>query len=85
MRETLYVRIQSPDKIIWEGEAASISSENTEGVFDVLPHHANFISLLNENAPVIVRLPEKKSDPVEYSFGRTVIFVRNNFVSVYTF
>lgn len=40
------VKIHSPFKNYYEGEAFSISGENETGAFDILPTHHNFITLL---------------------------------------
>jgi len=50
----LEVVVNSPDKLIWEGKAYSISSENSAGVFDILPEHANFVTMI-ENKPITIR------------------------------
>lgn len=42
----MQVRVHSPFRIYYEGPAYSITAENLTGVFDVLPKHHNFISLL---------------------------------------
>ncbi len=45
---TIRVRVSSPFKVYYDGDALSVSGSNDSGQFDVLPHHHNFISLLNE-------------------------------------
>lgn len=40
------VKVYSPFRNYYEGQALSVSAENTTGPFDVLPAHHNFISLL---------------------------------------
>ena len=40
----LGLRIVTPDKLIYEGTATSISAIGTDGVFSVLPRHAPMIS-----------------------------------------
>lgn len=77
---TLHVRILSPDKTIWEGEAISISSENQDGPFDVLPHHANFITVAT-NASVVIKTPNEETK--KYSFERFAMYVHQNTVSIY--
>lgn len=77
----LHVIIKSPTEIVWEGEASSVSSENSAGPFDILPEHANFVTLI-ENKPIFVeRDPHKKQ---EFTFTRAVILAQNNQVSIYT-
>lgn len=48
------VKIYSPYKVYFDGEAKSISAESATGPFDVLPRHHNFITLL-EPCDAIVR------------------------------
>lgn len=43
----LQVKVHSPFKVYFEGEANSVSAENNTGPFDILPKHHNFITLLN--------------------------------------
>jgi F0F1-type ATP synthase epsilon subunit len=80
-RLKLQVRINSPEKIIWEGEAYSVSSKNSEGPFDILPRHANFITTI-ENHPIVIRTPDKKK--VEYTFPWSVIYMHDERVNIYT-
>lgn len=43
---TMQVTVHSPFRIYYDGAAYSLTAENLTGVFDVLPQHRNFISLL---------------------------------------
>jgi F0F1-type ATP synthase epsilon subunit len=45
-KQIMQVRIRSPFHDYFDGQAFSLTAENATGVFDVLPHHHNFISLL---------------------------------------
>lgn len=49
------LRIITRDEVIYEGEVKSITSYNKVGTFDVLPIHANFISLL-QNTVILNKL-----------------------------
>jgi len=51
---TMRVKIYSPYKVYFDGEAKSISAESATGPFDILPRHHNFITLL-EPCDAIVR------------------------------
>ena len=51
----LKVKILSPTQTIYDGEALSVSSTNSTGKFDILPYHANFITLV-QKSPVILRV-----------------------------
>lgn len=77
----LKVKIISPRRVIFEGLAESVSSTNSKGDFDVLPGHANFISVV-ENKPIIVRLPTQKT--AGFQFPLAIVFVNSNNVNIYT-
>lgn len=42
----LSVKIYSPFRVYFEGQAKSVSAESRTGPFDILPHHHHFITLL---------------------------------------
>lgn len=78
---TLHVRILSPQQLILDTEATSISSKNSQGDFDILPQHANFITLV-ENSPIEVRLADKRH--LSFAFPLAIILVKENKVDIYT-
>lgn len=80
-QKSLHVRVNSPEKIIWEGDAEWVSSVNRSGPFDILPFHSNFISII-EKQPVKVKLPS--GEVKEFSFDHSVIYAHANQVYVYT-
>jgi len=55
--ELIKTTLTSPEAVVWEGEALTITSENSEGLFDLYPDHARFMTLL-EDVDVVIRLPE---------------------------
>jgi F0F1-type ATP synthase epsilon subunit len=79
--EIIRVRISKATEIIWEGKAYSLSAKNSEGTFDVLPMHANFITFL-QNEPITIHTIE--GEKKTFSFSSSVLNVHDNFVSVYT-
>jgi len=60
-KNTLTVKIISPTQTLFDGEAYSISSINSSGKFDILPYHANFITLV-QKVPIILRVRKKNAD-----------------------
>jgi F0F1-type ATP synthase epsilon subunit len=80
MADQLHVRINSPEKIIWEGDAEWVSSENSQGPFDILPMHANFVSII-EKHDIRVKTAEGE---VKYTFPYSVIYAHSNQVKIYT-
>lgn len=77
----LQIRIVSPKQDIFSSPALSVSSVNSAGKFDILPQHANFITLVS-NSPIIVRLPSGKN--ITFKFPLAVIYLTNNQVNIYT-
>jgi len=63
----------------FHGEALSVSSENQLGPFDVLPLHANLITLIQKK--IMVRTKEGKV--VNYEFRNGVLEVNENKVKVF--
>lgn len=45
-RPVMYIKVYSPFRVYFEGEAYSITGVNRTGPFDILPQHHNFITLL---------------------------------------
>lgn len=80
MQQKLFVSINSPEQVIWEGEADGISSENSKGVFDVLPGHANFVTIIDKKKLLVHRFDGDREFPLD----RAVIYVRSNLVTIYT-
>jgi len=80
MADFLTVRVNSPDKILWEGTAVWVSSKNAQGPFDILPMHANFLSIL-ENEKIRINTG---TEIKEYTFPNSVIYVHSNHVYIYT-
>jgi F0F1-type ATP synthase epsilon subunit len=46
-RPTMQVKVYSPFQVYFDEPAFSVSGVNTTGPFDILPHHHNFITLLD--------------------------------------
>lgn len=67
--------------MLFEGEAEWVSSENTEGPFDILYMHANFVTLI-ENKPIKIKLRDGKVQ--EFAYKQSVVYAHNNVVSIYT-
>lgn len=78
----LHVRIQNDEQgIEWEGEAHSVSSENSQGQFDILPEHAYFVTIIKKKEIVITG-----GDGIEKKILPTlaVLSVKENNVNIYS-
>ena len=76
----LKVSINSPQAVIWEGYADSVSSENNVGVFDILPEHSNFITMIEKNL-IIIR---NEKEQTKFKFERSLLLTKNDEVFIYT-
>ena len=45
-KPTMRIKVYSPFKTYFDEQSYSISGENATGPFDILPHHHNFMTLL---------------------------------------
>ena len=77
---SITIAINSSDKLIWEGKAVSLSSINSSGPFDILPMHANFITIV-ENSPIKINTGLNIE---EYTFPNAIIYATKNRVLIYT-
>ena len=76
----LDVRILTPRQIIYQGQALSVSSVNSVGQFDILPQHANFITLI-ENQTIQIRQTDNQERT--FQFNQAIIFTTKNQVNIY--
>ncbi len=79
MTPQLDVIVNSPNRLIWEGKAQSVSSENSTGVFDILPEHANFVTMI-ENKPIVIRTGLKEEI---FQYDNAVLSVKGNLLTIY--
>jgi F0F1-type ATP synthase epsilon subunit len=73
----LQVLIRTKNKTLFEGEVFSVSGVNDTGPFDILPMHANFVTLIKGKIILDKGLPTKN----ELSIDRGVLTVSENKVS----
>jgi F0F1-type ATP synthase epsilon subunit len=76
---TYKLLIRNRQDVVFEGEVNSISSVNGRGKFDVLAHHANFISLIERY--VIIRQNGKPDQTIKITNG--IMHVEENLTHVY--
>ncbi|MFZ2664364.1 MAG: hypothetical protein WAX66_03310 [Patescibacteria group bacterium] len=75
----LMVSIKSKDKILFDGSVKTVSSKNERGVFDILPLHTNFITLISDYVILDKGLPTEKKFDIE----KGVLYVLSNKVDVH--
>ncbi|MBI2122192.1 MAG: hypothetical protein HYT98_03650 [Candidatus Sungbacteria bacterium] len=75
----LSVTVRDREGILFQGNAEAVSSFNEKGPFDVLPLHANFISLIRNS--VVLKIPGSPLKEIPLNSG--VLKVKENKVEVY--
>ena len=56
--EKLLLVIRDRTTLLFQGEVMAVSSFNDKGPFDILPQHANFISIIKKH--VVLHLAKKQ-------------------------
>lgn len=79
MDQLLNVKILTPKTVLFQGPAQSVSSKNSQGAFDILPEHANFITII-QNQPIIIR---SKQEALTFNFSQAIVYNSNNSVSIF--
>lgn len=77
---TLKVIARAPFELYYDGPAEVVSAENKIGPFDILPHHADFFSVLRP-CTVIIEKPE--GDPVTITINNGIVTVRGDEVMLF--
>ena len=81
-RDAFYTVISAPSykkQLDFQGYIRSISAHNSEGVFDVLPLHENFVTILMGKIVVV----DEKGKSLEFEAERALLEASNNLVKVY--
>jgi len=71
--------IRSREALIYEGDCSSLTSFNDVGEFDVLEHHANFITLIRKF--IVINKGEKEEKKITIEKG--VLTSNEDTVEVY--
>ena len=78
MTPTIRVIIKNRENTLFDGQVSAISSFNDVGLFDILPMHENFISLIKDK--IILHRSEKQK---EVKISQGVLKVREHKVNIY--
>jgi F0F1-type ATP synthase epsilon subunit len=78
MQPKINVTIKNRDNILFDGSVSAISTYNDVGLFDVMPLHENFISLIR-NKVILHNLHLQK----EFKINQGILKVKNNKVDIY--
>ncbi len=78
--ELLHIIILAPEKVIFDGEALALTCINAEGQLDILPFHANFISLIFDK----VFIKTKEGEQKEIAVGDALLKQMSNEITILT-
>ena len=78
--EVIAVKLTSPEAVVWEGEALSLTSKNSEGIFDLYPDHARFMTLL-EGVDVSLQLPNGQEEV--FTIDKAVLLFQDATAKIY--
>ncbi|HUY53476.1 MAG TPA: hypothetical protein VMV24_02805 [Candidatus Dormibacteraeota bacterium] len=77
--DKLNVLVYAPFKTYFDGLADSISAKNGKGLFDVLPRHHSFITLLDSGYVII----KSQQGEQRIEIGKGLMHVNQNLVTVF--
>lgn len=61
----LTIVIRNKDKVLYSGQAYAVTAVNDSGIFDILPQHESFISLIKDKVTIRKSPREKQEIPIE--------------------
>jgi len=73
------VSIKNKKEQLYLGEASSITSKNNRGVFDILPYHVNFITLIRD----FIVIDRDLSTEKRYEMENGILYTISNKVEIY--
>ena len=77
--EKIHLTIRNRTSILFDNDVQSVTSKNDTGVFDILPEHSNFISLIS--SPLVLRTLEGQKKEITFKNG--LIKVKDSTVHCY--
>lgn len=77
--QALRVMLRNSEKVIYDGTAWAVSSVNDRGVFDILPNHINFITMIKDS--LTIHKPDRTIQ--EYKIRTGLMRVSSNTIEIY--
>lgn len=78
MIPTIHVIIKNKERIIFDGQVNAVSSFNDVGLFDILPLHENFISLVKNKI-----ILQDSAGQKEFKINNGLLKVKEDKVDIY--
>lgn len=77
--QILRVMVRNREKVIYDGTAWAVSSVNNRGIFDILPEHINFITMIKDS--LTIHKPDRTVQ--EYKIRTGLMRVSRNTIEIY--
>lgn len=82
--QKLQVTIKSPLALLYKGEATAVTLTNDRGKFDILPLHANFISLIKDMVIIHETVDSQKDIKIEEGIAKVFENTVDIFIGIKT-
>lgn len=79
MDNNITISIRNKQGLVFKGRVKAVSSYNEKGLFDILPEHENFISLIKDK--IVIHKNDNQKEEIKIDSG--VLRVYENNVSIY--
>lgn len=77
--QIIHVLVRDRNKTLYDGPSTGLTSKNSNGIFDILLNHSNFISLVNET----LYIHNSGKPDVQIPMNNALVKVHENTVEVY--
>jgi F0F1-type ATP synthase epsilon subunit len=77
--ERMPLSIKNKKEQLFLGEAMSITSKNDRGVFDILPYHVNFITLIYD----FIVIDRNTENERRFEMEKGILYTVSNKVEIY--
>lgn len=81
---SLQLIILSPLALMYKGQVLALTLVNEQGKFDILPLHANFITLIKDSITIYESKEKEKTIPIEEGIAKVFENNVNIFVGIKT-
>jgi len=65
--------------VLFSDDVFSVTSKNEKGVFDILPYHENFISLISD----FIITDKNTSDERRFNIEKGILYMIENKINIY--
>ena len=80
VNDTINVVVRNRSTVLFQDKVQAVTSYNDKGVFDILPEHESFISLIKNS--VIIHKSNNESQEIKINNGVVRVFKNNAFFYV---